>query len=74
MKLLPNEWILIISLSLFFLIPCTSFPQTQPTIFINAKIYPISGEPIENGYLHVHNGKIVEAGNIENLTPGKKKV
>jgi len=50
-------------LFLFFLIILiftASFPQSQPTLFLNAKIYPVSGEPIESGYLLVHNGKILE--------------
>jgi imidazolonepropionase-like amidohydrolase len=56
----------LISLSLFFLISIHSFSQTQPTAFTNAKIFPISGEPVEKGYLIIQNGKIVEVGSMEN--------
>lgn len=51
-------------LILFFLLTLISFAQTQPGAFINAKIYPVTGEPIENGFLLVHNGKIMEVGNM----------
>ena len=63
----------IISLFLFFLISFSSFSQNQPTVFLNAKIYPVSGEPIENGFLLIHNGKIVEVGSMENFPPGKEE-
>ncbi|REJ78337.1 MAG: amidohydrolase [Acidobacteria bacterium] len=36
--------------------------QSMRTAFVGARIIPIVGEPIENGYLLVHNGKIVETG------------
>jgi imidazolonepropionase-like amidohydrolase len=58
---------LIISIILFALYSIPTFSQTQPTIFLNAKIYPISGEPIENGYLVIHKGKITEVGSMENF-------
>ena len=56
-----------------FLLSLISFAQTQPMVFLNAKIYPISGELIEHGYLLIHNGKIVEAGSMENFPPGKEE-
>jgi imidazolonepropionase-like amidohydrolase len=61
------------SISLFTLFSFLSFSQTQPTVFLNAKIYPISGETIENGYLLVHNGKIIEVESMENFPPGKEE-
>ncbi len=64
---------ILISLFLFTLISLPSFSQTQPTVFLNGKIYPISGEPIENGYLLIHNGKIVEVGSMESFPPGKEE-
>jgi imidazolonepropionase-like amidohydrolase len=64
---------LIISIILFALYSIPTFSQTQPTIFLNAKIYPISGEPIENGYLVIHKGKITEVGSMENFPPGKEE-
>ncbi|HEY8560823.1 MAG TPA: amidohydrolase family protein [Pyrinomonadaceae bacterium] len=36
--------------------------QTQPTAFINARIIPIVGQPIEEGVLLVQNGKISAIG------------
>jgi len=57
-----------IHFSLLFLISASSFSQTNPTVFLNAKIYPISAEPVENGYLLIHKGKIIESGSMENFT------
>jgi imidazolonepropionase-like amidohydrolase len=56
-----------------FLLSLISFAQTQPIVFLNAKIYPISGELIEHGYLLIHNGKIVEVDSMENFPPGKEE-
>jgi len=64
---------ILISFFLFTLISFPSFSQTQPTVFLNAKIYPISGEPIESGYLLVHSGKIVEVGSMKDFPPGKEE-
>lgn len=36
--------------------------QSMKTAFVGAKIIPIAGEPIENGYLLIQNGKIIEIG------------
>ena len=36
--------------------------QEQPTAFTGATIIPVAGEPIENGTLVVHEGKIVAVG------------
>jgi imidazolonepropionase-like amidohydrolase len=55
----------LILLFLLVIFSFLSFSQTQPTVFLNAKIYTISGEPIENGYLLIQNGKIIKTGNIE---------
>lgn len=43
----------------------TTTAQPEPVAFINAKIIPVSGEPIENGALVVQNGKIVFVGSAE---------
>jgi len=64
---------LIISIILFTLFSIYSFSQTQPIAFLNAKIYPISNEPIENGYLLILNGKIVEVGNMGNFSQGREE-
>ncbi len=63
----------IFRLFLFAILTSFSFAQMQPTIFLNAKIYPISGEPIEKGYLIVHNEKITEVGSMENFPAGKEE-
>ena len=57
-----------------FLLSFSSFPQTQPTVFINAKIYSISGETLENGYLLIRNGKIIEVGSMEDSLAGKEDI
>src|SRR5262245_29281375 len=41
---------------------CSAGAQTKPTAFINARIIPIVGEPIDKGVLVVQNGKIVAVG------------
>jgi imidazolonepropionase-like amidohydrolase len=41
---------------------CSAFGQERPTAFINARIIPIVGQPIEQGILLVQNGKITAVG------------
>ena len=41
---------------------CAAFAQERPTAFINARIIPIVGQPIEQGVLLVQNGKITAVG------------
>ncbi|MEZ5307558.1 MAG: amidohydrolase family protein [Pyrinomonadaceae bacterium] len=41
--------------------------QTARTAYVGARIIPIIGAPIENGYLLVENGKIVGVGDIKSL-------
>ena len=41
---------------------CSIFAQEKPTAFINARIIPIVGQPIEQGVLLVQNGKITAVG------------
>ena len=65
---------ILISLFLIALISFSSFSQTQPTVFINAKIYSISGETFENGYLLTRNGKIIEVGSMEDSLAGKEDI
>jgi len=65
---------ILISLFLIALISFSSFPQTQPTVFINAKIYSISGETFKNGYLLIRNGKIIEVGSMEDSPAGKEDI
>ena len=65
---------ILISLFLIALISFSSFPQTQPTVFINAKIYSISGETFKNGYLLIRNRKIIEVGSMEDSLAGKEDI
>ncbi|MCH8019003.1 amidohydrolase family protein [candidate division KSB1 bacterium] len=44
-----------------------SSAQEQPHVFRGAKLYTISGEPIENGVLVIQNGKIVSVGLADNI-------
>lgn len=45
--------------------------QQQPHAFTNALIYPITGDPIENGVLIVQEGKIIAVGAAADVTlPG----
>ncbi len=46
---------------------CTILGQERPTAFVNAKIIPISGQPIEQGILLVRNGKIVAVGDARTV-------
>ncbi|QQS41786.1 MAG: amidohydrolase family protein [Acidobacteriota bacterium] len=49
-------------LSVLVLLAATAIAQEMRTAFVGAKIIPIVGQPIENGYLLIHKGKIVEIG------------
>ncbi len=50
--------------SLFLLVLCafSVFSQEMRTAYVGAKIIPIIGSPIENGFLLVHKGKIIQVG------------
>ena len=50
---------------LLFLLPCAA--QEKPTAFINAKIIPIVGQPIEQGIILVQNGKITAVGDARTV-------
>ena len=43
------------------------FAQERPTAFINARIIPIVGQPIEEGILLVQNGKITAVGDARTV-------
>lgn len=51
----------------FGLFVCSLYGQDRTTAFINAKIIPIVGAPIENGVLIVQNGKIVAVGDARTV-------
>ena len=51
--------------SLLCLIPCRA--QEQATAFVNARIIPIVGQPIEQGIILVQNGKIAAVGDARTV-------
>ena len=58
----------IISLIAFqMLLVCAIFGQEKPTAYINARIIPIVGQPIEQGILLVQNGKITAVGDARTV-------
>jgi imidazolonepropionase-like amidohydrolase len=46
---------------------CPVLGQARPTAFVNARIVPISGPPIEQGVLLVQNGKITSVGDARTV-------
>jgi imidazolonepropionase-like amidohydrolase len=46
---------------------CSVLGQEKPTAFINARIIPIVGQPIEQGVLLVQNGKITAVGDARTV-------
>ncbi|MGQ0541250.1 MAG: amidohydrolase family protein [Blastocatellia bacterium] len=46
---------------------CPILGQDKPIAFINARIIPIAGQPIEQGVLLVQNGKIVSVGDARTV-------
>lgn len=58
--------------SLMMLLLCFTLvvnAQDRPTAFIGATVYPISSEPIQNGVVIVHNGKITAVGDANTRIP-----
>jgi imidazolonepropionase-like amidohydrolase len=51
-------------LILFCLLALPVFGQDKPTAFINARIIPIVGQPIEKGVLLIQGGKILAVGAV----------
>ena len=62
--------------AIVLLTACTLFAQSKPTAFINARIIPISGPPIEQGILLVQDGKIKAVGDARavRLTADVEKI
>ncbi len=57
--------IYIVALQMFL---CAAiFAQEKPTAFINARIIPITGQPIEQGILLVQNGRITAVGDARTV-------
>mgnify|MGYP001770849513 FL=1 len=46
---------------------CPVFGQQKPTAFVNARIIPIIGNPIEKGVLLIQNGKILAVGDVRDV-------
>jgi imidazolonepropionase-like amidohydrolase len=46
---------------------CPLLGQSRPTAFVNAKIIPIIGQPVEQGVLLVQNGKITAVGDARTV-------
>ncbi len=55
------------SFLILFLFVCSLYGQEKPIAFINAKIIPIVGQPIEQGVLIVQNGKITAVGDARTV-------
>lgn len=56
-----------LSLTAIFLFACSVLGQQRATAFINARIIPIVGQPIEQGVLIVQNGKITAVGDARTV-------
>lgn len=50
-------------------IGCCLHAQEKPAVFTGALIYPIAGNPIQNGILVVQNGKIITVGGPNTKIP-----
>lgn len=57
----------IFGLFFVFLFACSVFGQEKPIAFINARIIPVVGEPIEQGVIIVQNGKIIAVGDARTV-------
>lgn len=52
---------------LVYVFACTVSGQERPTAFLNARIIPIIGAPIEQGIILVQNGKITAVGDARTV-------
>ena len=57
----------IFSILLLLMSVCHIFGQDKPVAYLNAKIIPIVGQPIEQGILIVQNGKITAVGDARTV-------
>ena len=57
----------LIYLGLFLICAGSLVAQEKPTAFINAKIIPIVGQPIEQGILLIQNGRITAVGDARTV-------
>lgn len=58
------------SILVLFLCVFVSFGQAKPVAYLNARIIPIVGQPIEQGVLIVQNGKITAIGDARTVRLG----
>lgn len=58
---------ILLSAAALLLAVCPVLGQSKPTAFINARIIPIVGQPIEQGILLVQNGKITAVGDARSV-------
>lgn len=54
-------------LSILLLAAINATAQKEATALINAKVFPVNAEPIENGALVIQNGKIIFVGKADEL-------
>lgn len=52
---------------LFLIFSVLLFPQEKPILFYNAKLITAEGDPISNGNLLIHEGKIIAVGDLSNV-------
>ncbi|NBC65365.1 MAG: amidohydrolase family protein [Bacteroidetes bacterium] len=71
MKLFKN---FVLALMMVLMGSLTAFSQSTPQAFTGATIIPISGEPINNGVLIVHDGEIISVGDADTDIPGNADV
>lgn len=57
----------LIWIGLFLLCLSSAEAQNKPTAFINARIIPVVGQPIEQGILLIQNGKITAVGDARTV-------
>jgi imidazolonepropionase-like amidohydrolase len=57
----------IFGLFFVFLFACSAFGQEKAIAFINARIIPVVGQPIEQGVIIVQNGKITAIGDARTV-------
>lgn len=57
----------LLSIFLLFLYVCVADGQSKPVAYLNARIIPIVGQPIEQGVLLVQNGKITAVGDARTV-------
>lgn len=55
------------SFFVLFLCVCSIFGQAKPIAYLNARIIPIVGQPIDQGILLVQNGKITAVGDARTV-------